>query len=609
VTKTEENGVRPLPRNGSRRGRSTHAPRNGSDPRFPRSLCVFVSLCFLTHVSVFAADLVGLRLIVVRTESEAAALLTRLQAGEKFDELARKHSIDSTASAGGYLGTFTVEQLRPEFQSALQGLSPGENSRVVRIGREFALVQLLTIEETRAIELKNGIDAPRSPTTERLWTMAIAANDSSIVKKLLDSGADFNAKFGDGSTVLMGAAQAGQMEIVRALLAAGASVNAQTRDGTTALVAASQAGHAQIVRVLIDAAADVNARKTNGGTALIDAAFGGHVETVRVLLESHADANISLQDGSTALMASAGKGYNDIVRALLQSGAQVNAGFDTGGTALMEAAYAGQAEVVRILLAAGADPKFASPTGLTALMGAALGGHTSAVQALLDAGARTSPRDAKGWTALTYARASANSTTVRVLLNNAKDISAEERSIPLGSTYINEYYSSNDANLLEMATAEFQKVLKVQPQNVEALEWMGAVEFLRWNKPPTLEQFRKAESFLKKSADLDPKDPDRHYWLAAISSMFVSNGTGASPDNISEILEQGIQHANKAIELDPQFADAMDHLSALYHRKADVKMADAAHQNAMRIREKLRNRPSRFNDQFSRPAVPPAPQN
>src|SRR5262249_23391412 len=161
-------------------------------------------LWLLTHASVFAADVIGLRLIVVRTESEAAALLTRLQAGEKFDELARKHSIDPTASAGGYLGTFTLEQLRPELQSALQGLSPGGN-RVVTIGREFALVQLLTVEETRAIELKNGIDAPRSPTTERLWTMAIAANDSSMVKKLLDSGADVNAKFGDSSTVLMGA--------------------------------------------------------------------------------------------------------------------------------------------------------------------------------------------------------------------------------------------------------------------------------------------------------------------------------------------------------------------------------------------------------------------
>src|SRR5262249_59703013 len=125
--------------------------------------------------------------------------------------------------------------------------------------------QLLTVEETRAIELKNGIDAPRSPTTERLWTMAIAANDSSMVKKLLDSGADVNAKFGDSSTVLMGAAQAGQIEIVRALLAAGASVNAQTRDGTTALLVAAQAGRAPIVRGLIDAGADVNARKTHRG--------------------------------------------------------------------------------------------------------------------------------------------------------------------------------------------------------------------------------------------------------------------------------------------------------------------------------------------------------
>jgi tetratricopeptide (TPR) repeat protein len=203
-----------------------------------------------------------------------------------------------------------------------------------------------------------------------------------------------------------------------------------------------------------------------------------------------------------------------------------------------------------------------------------------------------------------------------ILARGTDSISAQERSIALGGTYLNEYYSSNEAALLDMAAAEFQKALNVQPQNVEALEWMGAVEFLRWNKPPTLEQFRKATSLLKKSVDLDPKDPDRHYWLAAISSIFASAGKAASVLDTATILEEGIQHAKKAIELDPQFADAMDHLSVLYRRKAEiisseraqlVKMADTAHQDALRVRQRLGNRPSRFNDQFSRPALPPPP--
>jgi hypothetical protein len=77
---------------------------------------------------------------------------------------------------------------------------------------------------------------------------------------------------------------------------------------------------------------------------------------------------------------------------------------------------------------------------------------------------------------------------------------------------------------------------------------------------------------------------------------------------MAAILDEGIQHARKAIELDPQFADAMDHLSVLYLRKGEQALADAARQDAQRTRQRLGNRPSRFNDQFSRPALPPPPR-
>src|SRR5262245_32246524 len=95
----------------------------------------------------------ALRLIVVRTEPEANALLARLQAGEKFEVLAKAQSIDRTAAAGGYLGTFAISQLRAEFQAALNGLRPGQFSSVIRLGREFALIQRLSVEEASSIEM------------------------------------------------------------------------------------------------------------------------------------------------------------------------------------------------------------------------------------------------------------------------------------------------------------------------------------------------------------------------------------------------------------------------------------------------------------------------
>jgi ankyrin repeat protein len=586
------------------------------------------------------ADLAGLRLIIVRTETEANALVTRLQAGERFEELARTQSIDRSATAGGYLGTFAVSQLRPEFQAAMAGLRPGEISPIVSLGREFALIQWLTDEEVRALELKSGA-VPSSRALQQLWAAALSGNSLDRVKELLASGASANVVYDDGSTVLMGAAEGGQTEIVRALLAAGAQVGAQAQDGTTALTVAAFAGHTDIARMLLAAGADANAklrdgstalmkaaqagkadmvrtlieagasasvRANNGLTALMDASFAGHLEVVRILLQARADVNAALDNGSTALMAAAQGGRTEIASALLAAGAAARAKSTTGGTALMEAAYSGHLDTVRLLLKAGSDIDAVTSTGQTALMGAALGGHTGVVGALLEAGANTNISDAKGWTALTHARASANPSTVRLLLARATDLSVQERSLILGSAYLNEYYSSNERNLLDLGAAEFQTVLKVQPQNAAALEWMGAIEVLRWDDAPSLEQFRKATGFLKKSADLDPKDADRQYWMAAVGSIFASRGKGVTAGEMTAIVDQGIEHAKKAIELDPEFADAFDHLSVLYRQKGEDAAADTAHANAVRIRERRGNRPSRFNDQFSRPAVPPAPK-
>ena len=90
----------------------------------------------------------GLRLIAVRTESEAAGLRLQIQAGGSFEELAKAHSVDPSASAGGYIGFLRPSDLRAEFQQALNGLKPGQVSSVTSVDKEFLLFQRLTLEES-----------------------------------------------------------------------------------------------------------------------------------------------------------------------------------------------------------------------------------------------------------------------------------------------------------------------------------------------------------------------------------------------------------------------------------------------------------------------------
>lgn len=51
------------------------------------------------------------RHILVKTQGEAVAIIEQLIAGGNFEELAKEHSLDSSASTGGDLGWFTPNQM------------------------------------------------------------------------------------------------------------------------------------------------------------------------------------------------------------------------------------------------------------------------------------------------------------------------------------------------------------------------------------------------------------------------------------------------------------------------------------------------------------------
>ena len=102
------------------------------------------------------AGQVGLRMILVDTETEAADILARYRDGLFFGALARQHSVDPSAANGGYLGPVAIGELIPAFRDVLAGLSPGEVSPVTQIGEQFALFQSLTEQEERWIASNNA---------------------------------------------------------------------------------------------------------------------------------------------------------------------------------------------------------------------------------------------------------------------------------------------------------------------------------------------------------------------------------------------------------------------------------------------------------------------
>ena len=83
--------------------------------------------------------------------------------------------------------------------------------------------------------------------TDKLKT-ALLEGRPTEVPALINAGADVNARYPNGSTLLMGAAVKGYVEAVRALIDAGADVNAKGPSGATALEWAKK--YPEIVRII-----------------------------------------------------------------------------------------------------------------------------------------------------------------------------------------------------------------------------------------------------------------------------------------------------------------------------------------------------------------------
>ena len=62
----------------------------------------------------------------VATEPFAQKVVERLEKGEKFEDIAKQESMDSSKDNGGDLGWFTPDRMVKPFADAVRALKPGE---------------------------------------------------------------------------------------------------------------------------------------------------------------------------------------------------------------------------------------------------------------------------------------------------------------------------------------------------------------------------------------------------------------------------------------------------------------------------------------------------
>ena len=82
------------------------------------------------------------RHVLLATEKEAIDIIARIKAGEKFEDLAKKYSLDGSKDYGGDLGYFTAPEMVPEFSKAAFALKVGEISQPVKTDFGWHVIKL-----------------------------------------------------------------------------------------------------------------------------------------------------------------------------------------------------------------------------------------------------------------------------------------------------------------------------------------------------------------------------------------------------------------------------------------------------------------------------------
>jgi ankyrin repeat protein len=342
--------------------------------------------------------------------------------------------------------------------------------------------------------------------SDPLLADAAGRGDLTVVRTLIDGGADVNAAGVDGATALHWAVHADRLDMADMLLQAGANAAAGDRYGVTPLYLACVNGNAAMVRRLIEAGADPNAVDPVGETALMTAARTGVAGALAVLIDR--GARVDTRDpefAQTALMIAVREDHPAVVGLLIRHGAAVDAmtrtgpppafappckgtgcgsegvGINRGGlpdrgrrgearggmTPLLYAARDGRPEAARMLVEAGADIELSEANGIRPLLMAVLNNHLDVARYLLEQGADVNADDFWGraplWAAVEYRNLDMNNRDqdsptdngvdrgpilelIEVLLDAGASVNARTREVPPSRRWL---YSLGDVSWVD----------------------------------------------------------------------------------------------------------------------------------------------------------------
>jgi tetratricopeptide (TPR) repeat protein len=204
----------------------------------------------------------------------------------------------------------------------------------------------------------------------------------------------------------------------------------------------------------------------------------------------------------------------------------------------------------------------------------------------------------------------------------------------LATAYASQYIpgapSEQNMRLGTQAVNEFKEVLEKDANNISAIDGIGSILFQMAGTPYDPKKFEESKTYHQKHIEIKPSDPEPYYWIGVIdwTLAFRANGElrqAYNKDHVNKqvkdtdplpaavrteyatkygaMVDEGIADLQKAIQIRPDYDDAMAYLNLLYRRKADMvesaeeraslqKQADDLIDKVKEIKQKRAEQPS-----------------
>jgi len=150
--------------------------------------------------------------------------------------------------------------------------------------------------------------------------------------------------------------------------------------------------------------------------------------------------------------------------------------------------------------------------------------------------------------------------------------------------------TEDNNRMAQQAIDQYKAVLERDPKNVNSVKGIAYL-YLQMKK------FEDAKQYYRKASELDPNDPEAYYSIGVIDwtqsyqpRMEERSKLGLKPEEplkdkkvcnalrqkVQDIIQDGISMLEKALQLRPDYDDAMAYMNLLYRERADLQCENPA---------------------------------